>query len=742
MILPHIDDDISEVRIANASVTDVHKVTWYRRRLATMSAREIAWRVRSTVAGRLRRVVAREPAGGLPPGWTEQTARQALDALRAGRGAALLTPQRAADIAARHPEIVDEVVGAADDALAGRFTYFGYPTAHLTRPIDWGHDPIRDLRWPDLSADRIDHRTVDGDVKWIWELNRLQHLPVLAQAWLYTGDDRYADAVLDDLESWTAANPPGHGIAWRGAFEAGIRAISVVTAVAGLATAPQLTAERFAPIAQLLDASARYCVRGRSRFSSANNHLVGELAGLAATALTVPDLPGAADWERIAVAGLVAEADRQILPDGVGAEQAIGYQIFTAELFVVVACLLADRGREVPSALVATIDRGAGFLRDLGAPTPRIGDDDEGVALRWGAEPVRTVAHHLDLVAGIHDGAAPAGAPTTAAREWMAATIAGARLAPDAAASSAVHGVDGSVWFPDGGLVVLRRPGRRVTVDVAPLGYLAIAAHGHADALAITVADDDGEIVEDPGTGSYYGHPAWREVLRGTAAHATVTVDGRDQSDMGGPFLWTRHARVRVRAVDLDAGVVDAEHYGYDDGPDGVVHRRWVITPPDDVLPGVLVVDRVTGAGLHTVTSTFPLAPAIDIDPDDARDSPTIGLRRGDTSVGFITSAATVPIRPWRVRGDESTHRGWSSARLEQRTPAWWVGVDSSERVRAVSSASFIAVTKGSALRCELSLSDDGSLIRVHLLCEGVRRECVVDTHGDGRVAFTIEASS
>ncbi len=83
----------------------------------------------------------------------------------------------------------------------------------------------------------------------------------------------------------------------------------------------------------------------------------------------------------------------------------------------------------------------------------------------------------------------------------------------------------------------------------------------------MTVADDRGEIVEDPGTGSYYGHPAWRKVLRSTAAHATVTVDGHDQSDMGGPFLWTRHARTRVRAVDLDAGVVDAEHDGYADGP-------------------------------------------------------------------------------------------------------------------------------------------------------------------------------
>ena len=40
-----------------------------------------------------------------------------------------------------------------------------------------------------------------ADPKWIWELNRLQHLPWLAQAWLFTGDERYAEA-LDQLDAW------------------------------------------------------------------------------------------------------------------------------------------------------------------------------------------------------------------------------------------------------------------------------------------------------------------------------------------------------------------------------------------------------------------------------------------------------------------------------------------------------------------------------------------------------------
>ncbi|WP_299570202.1 alginate lyase family protein [uncultured Williamsia sp.] len=713
----------------------MHKVTWYRRRLATMSAAEIGWRVRTLVAGRVRRLSGATPPRDLPSGWTIDTAETALAQLRGpGRRPALLSRERAADIVARHPELVQQIVAAADDAVALRCTFFGYPTVTLTRPVDWSHDPIRDLHWPDLPADRIDHRTIDGDVKWIWELNRLQHLPLLAQAWLVTGDDRYADAALDDLESWTVANPPGHGIAWRGAFEAGIRALSVAVAVAALADAPRMTPRRFGAIAAMLDASARYCVRGRSRYSSANNHLVGELAGLAAVALLMPGLEDAQRWEHIALAGLDAEADRQILPDGVGAEQAVGYQIFTAELLAVVAALVADRDGSAPERLVAAVLRGTDFLGGLGTPTPRIGDDDEGFALRLSDEPVRTVEAHLDLVAGITDGPAPAGTATTPAREWFAAALGGSQR-PRTAVTSTIRGAHGSTYHRDGGLVVLRGPGRRVTVDVGPLGYLAIAAHGHADALAVTVADDHGEIVEDPGTGSYYGHPEWRKVLRGTAAHATVGVDGRDQSDMGGPFLWTRHAHTRVRAVDLDAGVVDAEHDGYADGTDGVVHRRWVISPPD--LPGVLIVDRLSGSGRHDVTTTFPLAADIEIDTSKS----AIVLSREGDHIAEIVTASTSPMSLWSVRGDETTHRGWSSHRLEQRSPAWWVGTQSPGRTTPLVQTSFINVTTKFALGCDLSLSDDGSAIRVRLLCEGVQRECVVDTRGDGQVSLQIETA-
>ena len=102
----------------------------------------------------------------------------------------------------------------------------------------------------------------------------------------------------------------------------------------------------------MLAASADLCWRERSRFSSANNHLVGELAGLATVAMLFPELAPSARWEERALRALDLEASRQILTDGAGAEQAVGYQVFTAELMPVVAALVMSRGDTPPSGIL------------------------------------------------------------------------------------------------------------------------------------------------------------------------------------------------------------------------------------------------------------------------------------------------------------------------------------------------------------------------------------------------------
>ena len=119
----------------------------------------------------------------------------------------------------------------------------------------------------------------------------------------------------------------------------------------------------------------------------------------------------------------------------------------------------------------------------------------------------------------------------------------------------------------------------RLLVDAGPLGYLSIAAHGHADALSFVLNIGDREILVDPGTYAYHTDPGWRRYFRSTLAHNTVGIDEQDQSLQAGNFMWTDHAR--ARCIEFEAGNAMqrfvGEHYGYERLEDPVVHRREIL---------------------------------------------------------------------------------------------------------------------------------------------------------------------
>jgi len=234
-------------------------LAWYLGRAAAMSPREMMWRVATACTGPAalggRQQSDAKLLDGSAPDW-----KIALQRFRDNVDRPVLLDQAQADrIAVAEPAAVRALIAAADRLRSGERTYFGYPSVYVGETVDWSHDPLSDHRWPSTASRRIDHRVAGSDPKWIWELNRLQHLPVLAQAWLFTGDSRYAESALVQLDSWVEQNPFGRGIAWRGGFEAGLRAISIAIALQGLKNSPTLTEQRFRRAVRVLDVSARYC---------------------------------------------------------------------------------------------------------------------------------------------------------------------------------------------------------------------------------------------------------------------------------------------------------------------------------------------------------------------------------------------------------------------------------------------------------------------------------------------------
>jgi hypothetical protein len=224
--------------------------------------------------------------------------------------------------------------------------------------------------------------------------------------------------------------------------------------------------------------------------------------------------------------------------------------------------------------------------------------------------------------------------------------------------------------LPESGYYLLQAgsPGRKDAISVAfdcgELGFGPIAAHGHADALSFTLRAFGEDILVDPGTFDYFTYPADRKYFRSTYAHNTVVVDGRDQSEMLGSFLWGRRASARCLqwAPGLDGGTVVGEHDGYQ-ARSGVIHRRTVTL--DGQRGEVRVTDELTGPGRHTAALCLHLAESCSL--ERARRQRHV-FRAGAFPV---TIELGRPLRVEVLRGSDAPIAGWVSRGYHRKTPAY-----------------------------------------------------------------------
>src|SRR6185436_5177147 len=148
------------------------------------------------------------------------------------------------------------------------------------------------------------------DHKIIWELNRHQHLVLLAQNYLLSGDAGAIAEIASQLESWHTANPYGMGVNWTSALEVAFRALSWlwILHLAGDA----LPGECRARLIEAVHQHGVFIEKNLSVYFSPNTHLLGEAVALYAIGALLEALPRAARWRKIGSTILEAELAHQI----------------------------------------------------------------------------------------------------------------------------------------------------------------------------------------------------------------------------------------------------------------------------------------------------------------------------------------------------------------------------------------------------------------------------------------------
>jgi len=556
-----------------------------------------------------------------------------------------------------------------DRLASGKIDIFSYKNVNIGQPIDWLTEPVSGIKSPLRYGKRINYRKKElvGDIKVIWELGRHQHLVPLAVGYLLTGKVLYKESIGEHIRSWTESCPFGYTVHWCSSLEVALRIISW-SIVHGLLL---FSGERRGLFSLVEDEKylrdviyqhAWFIRHHLSLYSSANNHLIGELTGLW-TACTVFDLGSRGrSWARYANAYLEGEAEKQVYPDGVDKEQAVYYHYWVLE-YLLFSHLVGMRvGHGFSERFTNTIQNMARFLEVLvpaGGTPPQIGDADDGFVARFSVSnrdsPFRDILSACKMLNNKKN-------KLTEKSFWYA-LMAGkdpAAIAMDVD----VEAVNLPRLFQNGGYAVLGDDKTHIVFDAGPLGYTSIAAHGHADALSVCLALEGVWWLVDPGTYIYHDNPEWRNYFRSTGAHNTIVVDGANQSKIGGDFLWLDHANAQLMDYEVENGLqwVRGAHDGY--SRIGVIHERKVEYFGSERR--LEISDVLKGDGVHSLSWHWHLHPDVFSVWDKTGNRWILKHRKNHNRVevsGGIGAASEV------VKGAVNPIMGWYSPALGHKIP-------------------------------------------------------------------------
>jgi len=693
-------------------------------RLRGMTREEVSWRARAAARIAADRMAVRFRR----PAWQRDQIRRVLaahiidgpldEAITAGRWDAVhdrlaqhirgrdsrfaLDPASSADsieeVRRRWPQAAAQAAERADAILAGRYDLLGYRALTFTGAdgrVEWHLDPVHHARAPlRFWADVPYLDPAIGDHKIVWELNRHQHWLQLGRALWLTGDARYGQRMLDELEGWLAANPPLIGINWASMLELGFRSMSWIWGLHFLLGAsnsqlpnPNSQTSWLVDMVVALDRQLTHVEQNLSTYFSPNTHLTGEALALYVAGVALPELARSRRWRDTGRRILLDEIDRQILKDGGHVERSTHYHRYTLDFYLTALLTArrdgdADAGRRFTDAAIRLAEFARTIADDNGR-LPLIGDDDGGMLWPFAGRECPDIRDSLAVAAvllerpdlapwGMQEEACWILGPPNRLRQGYggppklhAKAEGGHYERTDVVQTDVVSGLS-RTWqapsrlFPETGYAVFRdQHGSHAVFDVGTHGYMN-AGHAHADALSMTLSLAGRPLLVDPGTAVYTVDPQLRDRFRSSASHNTLTIDKQPQARPGGPFRWHTRASATLHGWRSHPRIdwAEASHDGY--AP--VSHRRTVLRTAES---GWLVVDEVLGEGPRAADAHWH------VDPHWALRADAPGrLRAAHVDGGeawILYDAGDVFL----AHGDEASGLGWYAPAYGALVPAW-----------------------------------------------------------------------
>jgi hypothetical protein len=545
----------------------------------------------------------------------------------------------------------------------------------------------------DMGAN-IDWEANPGTDHWGNDLNRFSYLPVLVAATHESGDDVYsrkaAELVYDwvskadvcDSWFWYDDNRPRKEYSpyvWSSYLNIAIHLNQWATCFDHLI--------RFWTPVQLIDILKS--IHDQLVYlelvipTMSNNWIVIGTNGVINTAARLPELRDSRRLIDYALELTAAEANSQVLPDGVQFELTQHYHVGVTNWLCSIMNVCRQISVPVPDQIDSATEKMTDYAMHMTTP------DGKLVAFNDSDPEAVTGLQRLLLTEGRR----------RKRDDWIyVATEGDEGRPPDVLSKS----------FEYGGVYTMRTGWDRddilLVFDGGPWGK----SHQHDDRLSFWLSAYGRSLIVDPGRYMYdWNNPfSGDRYLKTSRAHNTITVDGQGQADRFFKDTWIPKERVSgntVTRTDAFQRVAGAHELGYgEDGNIKAVHRRSITYFDAGVF---LVLDSVTGEGEHLVESRLHLYPGELLEDDG------IWHTNYDDANMAIFPLMDKPFTVKTECGQMDPVSGWYSPKVNHIEPAPTMTV-SAQTPLPLRGAFLIAPYRGSKIpTLSLSLSNSAASV-------------------------------
>jgi hypothetical protein len=548
------------------------------------------------------------------------------------------------------------------------------------------------------------------DVKITWESGRFGWAYPLGRAYRISGSESYAQCFWRNTECFLASNPPNLGPHWASAQEVALRLIALVWAAKVFANSPHSSPERLTGLAQAI---AQHAFRIPSTLIYAraqnNNHLLSEAAGLYTAGLALPDHPQAGHWRASGWRWFEHGLLTQIAADGNYSQHSANYQRLMLQLALWMQLLSQVDGKTFAAPALARLQAATRWLLALLDPhsgrCPNLGPNDGAYIFPLTACPYEDYRPALQAAGQVFLGHSVLGPGM-----WDEMSL---WLKPEPAhlPDRQAHTTPRTGKQADSSEVETRgfSPAVVRAADGRSWAYLRAAQFnsrpGHADQMHVDLWRDGLNIAQDAGTYRYNAPAPWDNALTRTQVHNTLTVNGLEQMQRAGRFLYLDWAQANIDSH--QAHSVSASHNGY--RRLGLSHQRcltWEANNPeqiwlieDQLLPTRQLHDRLFQIALHWLIIDSQWQ--VEIAGQKGKQLALVHLLTTQGPVMLEIEALAgvqTPVQLQIVRAGELVYgsghvdstRGWSSPTYDDKIPALSVRFEMSGRAPIKIASRFI----------------------------------------------------